>query len=388
MRQQKESSVIFKRVESVEVVKLENRKRIRELCPDGYVYDLTMEDNHNFLANGILSHNCSAFPKPSKRTKLLKEIVGNKYLILMTGTFTPESYSQVFHQFWISNFTPFVESNFYKWAKNYVQVRQRQFAHGRVNDYSHADIKKIDHIISPYVLTFTQEEAKFSSNISEHIHTVKIDPRIHRLINKLEKDLVLENKKGDVILADTPVKLRQKIHQLCSGTIIIEGGEIRVLDVSKCDYINKNFSKEKKAIFYKFKAEKKAILDNIDNTTTDLDEFNNSDKNIALQIVSGREGISLKNADCIIMYNIDDSNVSYIQSKDRMTTIDREENNVHWLFSDYGMEKEIYKVVTQKKAKFNNYFFKIWQQNRKYKKELLTGQNQKGGIQLNLLKQI
>ena len=119
-----------------------------------------------------------------------------------------------------------------------------------------------------------------------------------------------------------------------------------------------------------------------------MDEFNNSDKNIALQIVSGREGISLKNADCIIMYNIDDSNVSYIQSKDRMTTIDREENNVHWLFSDYGMEKEIYKVVTQKKAKFNNYFFKIWQQNRKYKKELLTGQNQKGGIQLNLLKQI
>jgi hypothetical protein len=188
-----------------------------------------------------------------------------------------------------------------------------------------------------------------------------MDDRTYRLISMLKKDLVLENKKGDVILGDTPVKLMQKCHQLYSGTVITEDGNSLVLDTSKCDYINEHFGNKKIAIFYKYKAELKAILENIDNVTTDLEEFNDTDKNIALQIVSGREGISLKKADCIVMYNIDYSNVSYIQSKDRMTTKDRTNNNVHWLFSENGIEEQIYRIVTQRKAKFNTYYFKKWE---------------------------
>ena len=52
------------------------------------------------------------FPKPSKRTKQIKQIVGDKKLILLSGTITPESYSQIYHQFWISEFTPFIEKSF------------------------------------------------------------------------------------------------------------------------------------------------------------------------------------------------------------------------------------------------------------------------------------
>jgi hypothetical protein len=83
--------------------------------------------------------------------------------------------------------------------------------------------------------------------------------------------------------------------------------------------------------------------------TTDLDEFNSTTKCIGLQIVSGREGISLKNADVLVYYNIDFSALSYWQSRDRLTTMDRKSNDVYWIFSRNGIEQQIYKKVIDKK---------------------------------------
>ena len=86
-----------------------------------------------------------------------------------------------------------------------------------------------------------------------------------------------------------------------------------------------------------------------DELTTDLEEFNTTDKTIALQIVSGREGISLSKADFLIMFNIDFSATSYWQSRDRMTTKGRTFNKVYWIFSENGIESAIYKAVSNKK---------------------------------------
>ena len=93
-----------------------------------------------------------------------------------------------------------------------------------------------------------------------------------------------------------------------------------------------------------------------DKLTNDLDEFNSSDKSIALQIVSGREGISLKLADFLVYYNIDFSATSYWQSKDRMTTKQTKTNHIYWVFSKGGIEKKIYKVVAQKKKYTTEHF--------------------------------
>ena len=82
---------------------------------------------------------------------------------------------------------------------------------------------------------------------------------------------------------------------------------------------------------------------------TELSEFNSTNKTIALQIVSGREGISLKNAKALVYYNIDFSATSYWQSRDRMTTKERLESDVYWIFAEGGIEKDIYKAVIKKK---------------------------------------
>jgi hypothetical protein len=77
-----------------------------------------------------------------------------------------------------------------------------------------------------------------------------------------------------------------------------------------------------------------------------------------LQIVSSREGISLRKADYLVYYNIDFSATSYWQSKDRMTTKERLENQIFWVFAKGGIEQEIYKAVTKKKDYTLNHFKK------------------------------
>lgn len=298
------------------------------------------------------SHSLGAFPKPSARTKKIKTIVGNKMVILLTGTPTPESYSQFYHQFWISSYTPFPEPSFYKWSNNYVNVKKRFVAHGNmVNDYSNANIKLINQVLSKHIISYTQKEAGFTSKIKEHILYVDMKPTTYQLVDKIEKDLVFTGKNGGVILGDTPVKLMQKVHQLYSGTIKLEDGSSTIIDDSKAEFVKHKFHDKKIAIFYKFK-EELVLLKKVfgDLLTTDIHEFNNSAKDIALQIVSGREGISLKNADCLVFYNIDFSATSYWQARDRMTTKERLKNNVYWIFSKGGLEDKIYKTVLNKKS--------------------------------------
>jgi hypothetical protein len=199
------------------------------------------------------------------------------------------------------------------------------------------------------MISYTQREAGFETSITENVLTIEAPEIIYKLCNKLKKDLVIEGQEH-VILADTSVKLMQKLHQMYSGTVKFEDGKSMVLDTFKAEYIKNYFKDKKIAIFYKFKEEYNALKEvygsNICNT---LEEFCNTEKNIALQIVSGREGISLKEADALVYYNIDFSATSYWQSRDRMTTKKRLNNNVYWVFTSNGIEPDIYKAVTKKK---------------------------------------
>jgi len=60
-----------------------------------------------------------------------------------------------------------------------------------------------------------------------------------------------------------------------------------ILDDSKAQFIKKHFKGKKIGIYYNFKAEKDLLFKVFGKQLTDdLHVFNNTDKNIALQIVS------------------------------------------------------------------------------------------------------
>lgn len=326
----------------------------------GYLYNLTIinkESLHTIEENDFdvviidEAHGLAAFPKASKYQKDIRKRFSKKPIIFLSGTPTPESFSQWYHQLQVTDKSPFKQyTNFYKWANDYVNVTEQNLGYARVKVYKDGIENKILPQIQPYIITFTQSQAGFTSEVNEHILECPMEDITYDIIKRLKRDKIVQGKSG-LILGDTGVKLMQKTHQLSSGTCKFEDGTSMVIDYSKAKFIKWKFEKEKIAIFYKFKEELNAISQvyGAENLTTDLDEFNNTDKCIALQIVSGREGISLKNAKYLVYYNIDFSATSYWQSRDRLTTMDRNTNDVYWIFSKGGIEKNIYKSVMNKK---------------------------------------
>jgi len=304
------------------------------------------------------AHGLGAIPKPSKRAKQIKNLIHRTYpyVILLSGTPTPENYSQMYHQVYGIPHNPFNQyKNFYRFSDDYVNVKVKPLGGVHIRDYSGGK-EDIIHKMKPYTISFTQKDAGFKVDTNEKILYVDIPSDLKKLIKRLTTDRVIQGK-NDVILADTGVKLMSKTHQLYSGTVKFESGKSMVLDSTKAYYIKDKFQGKKIAIFYKFTAEFEAIKDVFgDNICNTLEEFNNTDKNIALQIVSGREGISLKQAEALVYYNIDFSATSYWQSRDRMTTKDRLYNKVYWIFARGGIEDSIYKAVVKKKDYTLNHF--------------------------------
>jgi hypothetical protein len=336
-----------------------------------YCVDVTnFEQLHNYINGYDLviideAHSIGAFPKPTNRTKNLKEICKNTPIIYLSGTPSPESYSQLYHQFWVSSYSPFKEwANFYKWAKDgFVDIKQRRFNGLVVNDYKNANHTKIKEMTDDLFINFSQEEAGFTSYVDESILYVTMMPEVYKLADYLRKHKVAKNSSDEVILGDTEVKLMSKLHQIYSGTVILDEPTPigKVIDYTKVDFIKTYFIGQKIAIYYKFKAELSMLTWIFsDKITFDPNLFNESEDLIFVsQIVAGREGINLSSADALVFLNIDFSAVSYWQTRARLQTKDRiKESKIYYIFSVGGIEDKIHKAVSNKQDFTLSYFKK------------------------------
>jgi hypothetical protein len=332
------------------------------------LHKLTTEDIEAFdLVICDEAHCLGAFPLPSERTKQLRNIVGNRLLILLSGTPTPESWSQLYHQLYISAHSPWREyRNFYAWAKFYVTVKKRYIYNREINDYSNADRDRIEKHTNHLFISFTQEEAGFEQMVEEEVIEVHMLNKTYTAADRLRKDKVLRTSEG-MVVADTAVKVMSKLQQIYSGTVIVdegnEGGPVaQIFDVTKAEHICDKFAGQKIAIFYKFKAEEMAIRSVFGTRVVDTPEsFAMSGQNAVYisQIQSGREGINLSSADCLVMYNIDFSAVSYWQARARLQSKDRTKPaKVYWVFAKNGIEAKIYERVKDKKD-YTLHHFKI-----------------------------
>ena len=131
------------------------------------------------------SHNLATYPKPSKRIKAVKKLVTND-LLLLTGTLLPESNSQIFHQLHVSPYSPYKNcSNFYKWHKIYGTPKELFTSYGKAKDYSVVSYDKIKDVIERLKVSFTQDEAGFSTKVNEHVLKVDMKQNTINLMNKL-----------------------------------------------------------------------------------------------------------------------------------------------------------------------------------------------------------
>jgi len=333
-----------------------NYEQVYNLSPD-YLFDLVILDE---------AHGLGQYPTPAERVKELRKLCVDKPIIYLSGTPTPESYSQLFHQFYISSFSPFKEYiNFYKWAKDFVTIKKNYFYNREINDYSHADKEKIDGLTKHLFISYTQEEAGFEQPVKEVVLKVVMNKGTYFLADYLRKHRVYVGRDGQEILADTEVKLMNKMHQIFSGTVITENKDSIVFDNSKAKFIKEHFAGKKIGIFYKFQAERTMIIwaYGIDRLTEDPAEFNRRDDlTFFSQIQSGREGTNLSSADCLVFFNIDYAAVSYWEGRARLQKKERiKEAVIYWVFAEGGIEEKIYNTVVGKKDYTLAYFKKDYQ---------------------------
>ena len=319
---------------------------------DNYDCDLVIYDE---------SHSLSGFPKPSVRTKLCKKLFFNVPCILMTGTSAVESYSQYYHQFFVSAYSPFSQyKNFYKWARDFVDVWERKLPTHSIRVYDRANVEKIDKILKPYMVVMTQQDAGFEVKINEHYLTVETPIFIKNIVKILLKNKVIKGTSG-YVFGDTPAKLQSKVHQIYNGHCIVEdvnGDTCNViLDTYKVDFIRERFKDDKIVIMYYYQNELKMIESVFgEAVTTDIDEFNTTDKSFALQC-NTTEGINLSKADALVYLNLGFSGKNWIQSRDRMTVMGRKDNNIYVICESDGITEKILESVTKKKN-FNSRLFK------------------------------
>ena len=105
------------------------------------------------------AHSMGAYARASNRAVAVKNIIQTyePYVILLSGTPTPESYSQMYHQVYGIPTNPFhYHSNFYKFAHEYVNVTTKKINSNFVNDYSKGKPSILESM-KPYTISYTQK---------------------------------------------------------------------------------------------------------------------------------------------------------------------------------------------------------------------------------------
>lgn len=298
------------------------------------------------------AHCIGAFPKPSGRWKNLRQMSYEKVL-LMSGTASPESYSQLYHQFTLHRPVWAQYRNFYEWAKKgYVDIGQKYIGTGQtVNDYSNANKELILKDIDPYVVRMTQEDAGFETKIDEAVRYVEMNETTYGLAQEIIDDGISELE-GQTILADTGAKRLSKLKQIYCGTVIAEvSGKRIIFDRSKAKYIKQRYGKHKLAMMYCYEAERQMLFEEFGSKATDSPEEFNADKDAVFigQVRASREGVNLSSATYLIFLGVDFAALSYLQARDRASFLGRDTPpRIRYIFAANGIESQVYRTVRKK----------------------------------------
>lgn len=304
------------------------------------------------------SHSIGSYPRPSKRAAQVKEIAEGKRIVFLSATPSAESYSQLFHQFWISSYSPFEEKTFYKWFKEYG-IPESFFMNGmRINSYKKTEEELIQEETKHLFVSMTKEKANFKILVEEKIHQIEINQDYTNALNRFYLHRVL--KIGDYdIVAETAAATLNKMHQLTGGTIKIDDDVSIITSTHKLDYIKKNLSQDKKiVILCNYVEERNLLLRELESSTENIEEFKNEDCQFFIgHIKTFSEGVDFSYADSMIIYSLNFSATTFLQSRERLANKKRiKPIIVNYLFAKNSIDEKIFEAVKSKMNFTNSYY--------------------------------
>lgn len=301
-------------------------------------YDLVIIDE---------SHNLGTLGKPSDRILNIRKLCLHLPHIHLSGTAIVESPNNIFHQMWISKYTPFKFKNFYDYFRFYGMPYSIRIAGREIMQYDKADLPRLMREINAFTVYMTQEDAGISKDLQaiDTIHYVELKDSTRQLYNTIQKDMIVDVPVKDgyvTLVCDSTMKLRTSLHMLESGVIKIDDTYIDLGNREKIDYIKKTFGdNEDTGIMCHFIGERQ-ILEK---------EF----KKAKIYSSSAHaEGVDLSHLKNFVILSSDYSGSKFIQRRDRVVNINGSKSlTVNHILVKGAISEQVYKQVS-KKEDFNN----------------------------------
>lgn len=161
------------------------------------------------------------------------------------------------------------------------------------------------------------------------------------------------------IVAESSASALNKLHQLNGGTIKLNDKDSMVLSNHKVNYIKSNLGKENKiVILCNYVKERDLLLSSLASSTDEVEKFKSEDyKYFVGHIKTFSEGVDFSYADTMIIYSLNFSATTYLQSRERLANKKRTRPiTVHYLFTKGGVDEYIYKAVSNKMNFTSSYY--------------------------------
>lgn len=288
----------------------------------------------------------SKYPKVGEIHKSVAKFTKDKPIIYLSATPSAQGYSLLYHQFSLSNWSPWRHySNFYKWFEVYGVPRTRFIGGKQFKEYNTTKedlVKKdVDHLF----ISYSRVDLGFEHEPNDVVHFVELEQTTKKLYKELETNNLVKVNELEII-ADTPMSLLTKLHQIEGGTIKYEEDSLAIGNLEKITYIlDKWGDSEDLVIFYHYKQEEKLLKR----------YFNKAQ---ILQASSFAEGVDLSMYEHLVIYSMNFSTSQYTQRRARQANMKREQIiNVHFILVKGGISEQVYKTVAVNKSNFVDKYY-------------------------------
>jgi hypothetical protein len=295
------------------------------------------------------SHRLGARGKPNKRFQNIRRVAWRHPLLIMSGTMVIESPLAIYHQQAISQHGPFRYKNFYEFWRRYG-IPSTINVNGHTIEQYNKSKPELDERIDQIVVTMTQADAGIVGKAIDELHVVKLSPETKELIAQA-RDGVIEID-GEEILLESIIAERLAIHQIEYGGLKIGDDYWQTENDEVADYILEKFGDHNKLALMSHYVSTRQVFER---------KFK---KARLLSSNAHAEGVDLSGYTDFVVAGTDFSGAKHAQRRERgINMMKRGDAVVHFIVTNGGISREVYKTVTDKKD-FNLALYRRWRGGR------------------------
>lgn len=307
----------------------------------------------------------TGYPKRSTMWNDIAKITHNaEYILMGSGTPTPESYAMLFNMLALSLESPWAEyvpkgnqTAYSRWHKVYGIQAKKMIGWDEKNnkakwaiDWSQVNEPKVLNSISHLQVALTQTEAGHKHLATDKVHIIPLSDEQELMYKKINTYRMYELPDEYTILADTPAKLNSKKHQISGGfvkaTDDLDESKSTVYELEdkpKVDYIKRHFNVYDTIILAHYVPEQEYLATIFPNVGS---------------ITKKSKGVDYSHLKNLVIYSMGFSAEIYEQVRGRQLNFmtRKEKVEVHFLLS--GIDEDVYEAVAIDKKSFTSSWYK------------------------------